>query len=150
MLWRRSNGESRRVMNDNRNPLDSLSSAIGEYLSLRTDDFKKSVVEGLSVGFSRVLSILVLMMLLLVLLGVFAFSFVVLLGETMGSMSAAAFIVGGVYLIAFAVLFFLRKHLFLKMFTGLFTGILDSGTSSDKWKTLALVAVRYLRGLIGD
>ena len=150
MLWRRSNGESRRVMNDNRNPLDSLSSAIGEYLSLRTDDFKKSVVEGLSVGFSRVLSILVLMMLLLVLLGVFAFAFVVLLGETMGSMSAAAFIVGGVYLIAFAVLFFLRKHLFLKMFTGLFTGILDSGTSSDKWKTLALVAVRYLRGLIGD
>lgn len=137
-------------MNDNRNPLDSLSSAIGEYLSLRTDDFKKSVVEGLSVGFSRVLSILVLMMLLLVLLGVFAFAFVVLLGETMGSMSAAAFIVGGVYLIAFAVLFFLRKHLFLKMFTGLFTGILDSGTSSDKWKTLALVVVRYLRGLIVD
>ena len=137
-------------MNDNRNPLDSLSSAIGEYLSLRTDDFKKSVVEGLSVGFSRVLSILVLMMLLLVLLGVFAFAFVVLLGETMGSMSAAAFIVGGVYLIAFAVLFFLRKRLFLKMFTGLFTGILDSGTSSDKWKTLALVVVRYLRGLIVD
>ena len=150
MLWRRSNGESRRVMNDNRNPLDSLSSAIGEYLSLRTDDFNKSVVEGLSVGFSRVLSILVLMMLLLVVLGVFAFAFVVLLGETMGSMSAAAFIVGGVYLIAFAVLFFLRKRLFLKMFTGLFTGILDSGTSSDKWKTLALVAVRYLRGLVGD
>ena len=150
MLWRRSNGESRRVMNDNRNPLDSLSSAIGEYLSLRTDDFKKNVVTGLSTGFSRVLSILVLMMLLLVVLGVFAFAFVVLLGETMGSMSAAAFIVGGVYLIAFAVLFFLRKRLFLKMFTGLFTGILDSGTSSDKWKTLALVAVRYLRGLVGD
>lgn len=137
-------------MNDNRNPLDSLSSAIGEYLSLRTDDFKKSVVEGLSVGFSRVLSILVLMMLLLVLLGVFAFAFVVLLGEAIGSLSGAAFIVGGVYLIALAVLFLLRKHLFLKMFTGLFTGILDSGTSSDKWKTLALVVVRYLRGLIVD
>lgn len=142
--------ENHRDMNENRNPLDSLSSAIGEYLSLRTDDFKKSVVEGLSIGFSRVLSILVLMMLLLVVLGVFAFAFVVLLGETMGTMSAAAFIVGGVYLIAFAVLFFLRKRLFLKMFTGLFTGILDPGTSSDKWKTLALVAVRYLRGLVGD
>ena len=137
-------------MEENKTILGILSSTIGEYLSMRTDDFKKNIVAGLSVGFSRVLSILVLMMLLLVLLGVFAFSFVVLLGETMGSMSAAAFIVGGVYLIAFAVLFFLRKHLFLKMFTGLFTGILDSGTSSDKWKTLALVAVRYLRGLIGD
>ena len=147
---RRAMDDSHSVMDERRNPLNSLSSVIGEYLSLRTDDFKKSVVEGLSVGFSRVLSILVLMMLLLVLLGVFAFAFVVLLGETMGSMSAAAFIVGGVYLIAFAVLFFLRKHLFLKMFTGLFTGILDSGTSSDKWKTLALVVVRYLRGLIVD
>lgn len=137
-------------MNDNRNPLNGLSSAIGEYLSLKTDDFKKNIVEGLSIGFSRVLSILVLMMLLLLVLGIFAFAFVVLIGEAIGSWSGAAFIVGGVYLIVFAVLFFLRKRLFLKMFTGLFTGILDSGTSSDKWKTLALVAVRYLRGLIVD
>ena len=137
-------------MNDNRNPLNGLSSAIGEYLSLKTDDFKKNIVEGLSIGFSRVLSILVLMMLLLLVLGIFAFAFVVLIGEAIGSLSGAAFIVGGVYLIVFAVLFFLRKRLFLKMFTGLFTGILDSGTSSDKWKTLAHVAVRYLRGLIVD
>lgn len=142
--------ENIRTMNDNRNPLNGLSSAIGEYLSLKTDDFKKNIVEGLSIGFSRVLSILVLMMLLLLVLGIFAFAFVVLIGEAIGSLSGAAFIVGGVYLIVFAVLFFLRKRLFLKMFTGLFTGILDSGTSSDKWKTLALVAVRYLRGLIVD
>ena len=146
----RDMNEKHRDMDENRNPLDSLSSAIGEYLSLRTDDFKKRVVEGLSIGFSRVLSILVLMMLLLVVLGVFALAFVVLLGEAIGSLSGAAFIVGGVYLTAFAVLFFLRKRLFLKMFTGLFTGVLDSGTSSDKWKTIALVAVRYLRGLVGD
>lgn len=142
--------ENIRTMNDNRNPLNGLSSAIGEYLSLKTDDFKKNIVEGLSIGFSRVLSILVLMMLLLLILGIFAFAFIVLIGEAIGSLSGAAFIVGGVYLIVFAVLFFLRKRLFLKMFTGLFTGILDSGTSSDKWKTLALVAVRYLRGLIVD
>lgn len=142
--------ENIRTMNDNRNPLNGLSSAIGEYLSLKTDDFKKNIVEGLSIGFSRVLSILVLMMLLLLVLGIFAFAFVVLIGEAIGSLSGAAFIVGGVYLIVFAVLFFLRKRLFLKMFTGLFTGILDSRTSSDKWKTLALVAVRYLRGLIVD
>ena len=142
--------ENIRTMNDNRNPLNGLSSAIGEYLSLKTDDFKKNIISGLSIGFSRVLSILVLMMLLLLVLGIVAFAFVVLIGEAIGSLSGAAFIVGGVYLIVFAVLFFLRKRLFLKMFTGLFTGILDSGTSSDKWKTLALVAARYLRGLIVD
>ena len=142
--------ENIRTMNDNRNPLNGLSSAIGEYLSLRTDDFKKNIISGLSIGFSRTLAILVIVMILLIVLAVFAFAFIVLLGDAIGSWSGAAFIVGGVYLIVFAVLFFLRKRLFLKMFTGLFTGILDSGTSSDKWKTLALVAVRYLRGLIVD
>ena len=138
------------TMNDNRNPLNGLSSAIGEYLSLRTDDFKKNIISGLSIGFSRTLAILVIVMILLIVLAVFAFAFIVLLGDAIGSWSGAAFIVGGVYLIVFAVLFFLRKRLFLKMFTGLFTGILDSGTSPDKWKTSALVVVRYLRGLIVD
>ena len=142
--------ENLRTMNDNRNPLNGLSSAIGEYLSLKTDDFKKNIISGLSIGFSRTLAILVIVMILLIVLAVFAFAFIVLLGDAIGSLSGAAFIVGGVYLIVFTVLFFLRKRLFLKMFTGLFTGILDSGTSSDKWKTLALVAVRYLRGLIVD
>ena len=138
------------MMDENRSPLNSLSSVIGEFLSLRTDDFKKNIISGLSIGFSRTLAILVIVMILLIVLAVFAFAFIVLLGDAIGSWSGAAFIVGGVYLIVFAVLFFLRKRLFLKMFTGLFTGILDSGTSSDKWKTLALVAVRYLRGLIVD
>lgn len=137
-------------MEGTRSPLNSLSSAIGEYLSLRTDDFKKNVVTGLSIGFSRVLSILVMVMLLIVVLAVFALAFIILLGDAIGSLSGAAFIVGGVYLIALAVLFLLRKRLFLNMFTNLFTGIIDSGTSSDKWKTMALVAVRYLRGLTGE
>ena len=138
------------MMDENRSLLNSLSSVIEEYLSLRTDDFKKNIISGLSIGFSRTLAILVMVMILLIVLAVFAFAFIVLLGDAIGSWSGAAFIVGGVYLIVFAVLFFLRKRLFMKMFTGLFTGILDSGTSSDKWKTLALVAVRYLRGLIVD
>ena len=147
---RRAMDDSHSVMDERRNPLNSLSSVIGEYLSLRTDDFKKNVVTGLSIGFSRVLSIIVLLMLLLVVLGVFALAFIILLGEAIGSLSGVAFIVGGVYLIAFAVLFFLRKRLFRKMFTNLFTGIIDSSTSTDRWKTMALVAVRYLRGVVGD
>ena len=138
------------MMDENYSPLNSLSSAIGEFLRLRTDDFKKNIISGLSIGFSRTLAILVIVMILLIVLAVFAFAFIVLLGDAIGSWSGAAFIVGGVYLIVFAVLFFLRKRLFLKMFTGLFTGILDSGTSPDKWKTSALVVVRYLRGLIVD
>lgn len=133
-------------MQDNRNPLNSLSSVIGEYLGLRTDDFKRKVVSGLSIGFSRVLSILVMVMLLLIVLAVFAIGFIMLLGDAIGSWSGAAFIIGGVYLIVLVVLFILRKKLFLNMFTNLFSGIADAGTPSDEWKSLAMLIVRYLRG----
>lgn len=138
------------MMDENRSLLNSLSSVIGEYLSLRTDDLKKNVVSGLSVGFSRVLTTLVLLMFLLLVLAVFAVAFIMLLGDAIGSLSGAAFIVGGVYLIALAVLFFLRKRLFLNMFTGLFTGIVESASPNDKWKSLSLVLIRYLRSRLEE
>ena len=132
-------------MEDNRTILGLLSSAVGEYLSMRTDDFKKNIVTSLSVGFSRVLAVLVITLLLLIVLGVLAFAFIVLLGEAIGSMSGAAFIVGGVYLIALVVLIFLRKRLFLNMFTNLFTGIIEDESPADNWKPLVLMIVRNLR-----
>ena len=132
-------------MDDNRTILGILSSAVGEYLSMRTDDFKKNIVAGLSMGFSRVLAILVITLLLLIVLGVFAFAFIVLLGEEIGSMSGAAFIVGGVYLIAVLVLVLLRKRLFVNMFSNVFSGIIEEASPSDSWKTLLLIIVRNLR-----
>ena len=132
-------------MEDNRTILGLLSSAVGEYLSMRTDDFKKNIVTSLSVGFSRVLAMLVITLLLLIVLGVLAFAFIVLLREAIGSMSGAAFIVGGVYLIALVVLIFLRKRLFLNMFTNLFTGIIEDESPADNWKPLVLMIVRNLR-----
>ena len=84
-------------------------------------------------------------LLLLVVLGVFAFAFIVLIGEAIGSLSGAAFIVGGVYLIAVSILILLRKRLFLNMFTNLFSGIIEEESPSDSWKTLLLMIVRNLR-----
>lgn len=133
-------------MKDNGTILGILSSAVGEYLSMRTDDFRKNIVTGLSVGFSRVLAVLVISFLLLIVQGVFAFGFIVLLGDAIGSMSGAAFIVGGVYLIAAVVLILLRKRLFRNMFTNLFTGIIEKESPTDSWKTLLLMIVRNLRG----
>ena len=138
------------MMDENRSLLNSLSSVIGEYLSLRTDDFKKNIISGLSIGFSRTLAILVMVMILLIVLAVFAFAFIVLLGDAIGSWSGAAFIVGGVYLSALAVLFCMRKKLFLNMFTNLFTGMVESGSPDDKWKTLSLVLIRYLRSRLEE
>ena len=132
-------------MEDNRNILGILSSAIGEYLNLRTDDFRKNIIESLSVGFSRVLAILVITMLSLIVLAVFAFAFIVLLGQAIGSLSGAAFIIGGLYLTGVVILFLLRKRLFLDMFTNLFIGIVGSDNPADSWKTLLLTVVKNLR-----
>lgn len=136
-------------MGDRSNLLNILSSFAGGYLDMRTDDFKKNIITGLSAGFSRVLAVLVMAMLLVVVLAVFAFGFIMLLGDAIGSWSGAAFIVGGVFLIGLAVLFFLRKKLFLGMFTNLFSGIMDTGTPTDSWKSLLLVLVRSIRDTIG-
>ena len=137
-------------MDENRTILGILSSAVGEYLSMRADDFRKNIVTSLSVGFSRVLAVLVIILLLLIVLGVFAFAFIVLIGEAIGSMSGAAFIVGGVYLIALVILILLRKRLFLNMFTNLFSGIIDQGSPVDDLKPLLLKLVRNIRSNLED
>ena len=132
-------------MKENGTILGILSSAVGDYLSMRTDDFKKNIVTSLSVGFSRMLAVLVISFLLLIVLGIFAYAFILLLGEAVGSMTGAAFIVGGVYLMTVVILFLLRKKLFRRMFTNLFSGIIKEESPADSWKTLLLMIVRNLR-----
>ena len=129
----------------NRTIWEILSSSIGEYLNMRTDDFKKNIITSLSVGFSRVLAVLVITLLMFIVLGVFAFAFIVLVGEAIGSLSGAAFIVGGVYLIAAIVLILLRKRLFINMFSNFFSGIIEEKSTSDNWKTILLMIVRNMR-----
>ena len=132
-------------MEDKRNILSILSSAIGDYLSLRADDFKKNIVFGLSVGFSRVLVTLVITMLMLIVLGVLAYAFIMLIGEAIGSLSGAAFIVGAVSLAGAAVIFLLRKKLFLNIFSDIFTEIINAAKPSNDLRTLLQTIVNRLR-----
>lgn len=132
------------------NIITILSSAMGDYLSRRTDDFKKVIIAGLAAGFSRVLAVLVITMLLLIVLAVFAFAFIVLLADLIGSLSGAAFIVGGVYFVCAMILFIFRKRLFLNMFTNLFTGITEASSPTDSWKPLLMTLVRNLRIILSS
>lgn len=132
-------------MNAKGNPLSGLSSILGEYLSMRTNDLRKSIIMGMSAGFSRVLAILIISLLMVIVLAVLAFAFIILIGDAIGSLSGAAFIVGGVYLAVAAVLFFLRKRLFVNMFTRLFSGIIQTNTPDDGWKSFLLIVVQNLR-----
>ena len=132
-------------MNAKGNPLSGLSSILGEYLSMRTNDLRKSIIMGMSAGFSRVLAVLIISLLMVMVFAVLAFAFIILIGDAIGSLSGAAFIVGGVYLAVAAVLFFLRKRLFVNMFTRLFSGIIQTTTPDDGWKSLLLIVVQNLR-----
>ena len=132
-------------MNAKGNPLSGLSSILGEYLSMRRDDLRKSIIMGMSAGFSRVLAILIISLLMVIVLAVLAFAFIILIGDAIGSLSGAAFIVGGVYLAVAVVLFFLRKRLFVNMFTRLFSGIIQTNTPDNGWKSFLLIVVQNLR-----
>ena len=131
--------------------LSTLSSALGEYLGARTDDLKKRVVAGLTFGFSRMRAVLVMALLAVVVLSVLAFAFIMLIGEAMGSFTAAAFIVAGVYFLAFIILFIFRKRLFLRMFARMFSSLAEETSSFDSFSSFALILVRQLRsGLEGQ
>ena len=130
--------------------LSDLSSILRDYLGTRTDDFKKRIVIGLSLGFSRTLAILLMGMLAVVLLSVLAFAFTLLIGEAIGTFSGAAFIVAGVCLLALIVLFILRKRLFLKMFARIFSEIAEDMSPTDDLKALALTMVRHIHEHLAD
>ena len=104
-------------------PKERLDSEIRKYLELRMDDLKLKTIDGLSVGVSRVLSLIVILILGAIVLVSFAFGTVLLLGDLIGSWSAAAFTVGGVFLVALVVLLFVWKKLFTDIFVKLFIDI---------------------------
>ena len=101
----------------------SVESEIREYMDLRLDDIKLKAVDGLSVGVSRVLSLMVVLMLSAIVLAAFAFGTVLLLGDLIGSWAAAAFIIGGIFLVALVVVLLVWKKLFVNIFVKLFIDI---------------------------
>ena len=76
------------------------------YLDLRLEELKLKVVAGLSVGVNGVLSMMLILMLGAIALAAFSFGTVLLLGDLIGSWTAAAFIIGGVFLAVLVVVLF--------------------------------------------
>ena len=104
-------------------PKERPDQEIRKYLDLRVNDLKLKAVDGLSVGVGRVLSLMVILMLAAIVLAAFAFGTVLLLGDLIGSWAAAAFIIGGVFLIALLAVLMVWKKLFVDIFVKLFIGI---------------------------
>ena len=102
---------------------DSMENLARRYMDMRLDELKLKTVDGLSVGVSRVLSLMVILMLGAIVLASFAFGTVLLLGDLIGSWAAAAFIIGGVFLIVLVAILFVWKKLFTDIFVKLFIDI---------------------------
>lgn len=96
---------------------------VRNYLDLRLNELKLKTIDGLSIGVSRVLSMMLVIMLGAIVLAAFAFGTVLLLGNLIGSWAGAAFIIGGVFLIILALLLIFWKRLFVNIFVKLFIGI---------------------------
>lgn len=137
------------MMENRRSTFDILSSVFGEYLSLRTDDFRKKTISVLSTGFSRIMSAIVILTFLMVALFVFAIALTILIGQAVDSYIYGAFITGGVYLLIAVILFLLRKKLFYRIFSRTFTNISGFSTTdastSQGWKSIMLHLIRQLR-----
>lgn len=100
-----------------------MGSEFRKYLELRMDEIRLKAVDGLSVGVSSVLALMTIMAVGAIASAAFAFGFVVLLGDLIGSWADAAFIVGGFFIILLAVLLVLRRKLFRDLFVKLFISI---------------------------
>ena len=104
-------------------PKERSGQEIRKYLDLRMNDLKLRAVDGLSVGMARLFSLMVILMLAAIVLAAFAFGALFLLGDIIGSMAAAAFIIGGVFLIVLLAVLMVWKRLFVDIFVKLFIGI---------------------------
>ena len=110
-------------MNDMDSRKGISESDVRKYLDLRLEDLKLRTVDGLSVGVSRVLAVMVILMLGAIVLAAFAFGTVLLLGDVIGSQAGAAFIIGGLFLIVLVVILLVWRKLFVNIFVKLFIDI---------------------------
>ena len=100
-----------------------MDSDIRNYLDLRLNELRLKAIDGLSVGVSRVLSMMLVVMLGAIALAAFAFGIVILLGELLGSWAGAAFIIGALFLLVLVLMRLLWKRLFVNIFVKLFISI---------------------------
>ena len=115
------------------NQLDDLFGQGKVYLDAKLDEIKLRTVQGLSLGISGLLSTLVLVFVLGIALGVFAYAGVQWLNLEVGA-PWGTLIVGAAVLLLFACLYAVRKKLFLNSFVRLFIGVFFNDSKKEDGK----------------
>lgn len=98
-----------------------------DYVDLRVDELKLRTTKGLSSAMGRLTAILLMVGLLVIVLGLLAVVLITWIGQWTGSVALASTIVCGVFLLALAIVFLLRKKLFRDTFVKLFIKVFYDG-----------------------
>ena len=110
-------------MIDYKKPIENLASDVKDYVDLRVDDLKLKTTMGLSVTLARILSTLVILFVLGMVIISLTVAFVLMVGHLTGNYALGAFIATAIFLVAFVVLFSLRKKMFAGSFVRMFIQI---------------------------
>lgn len=108
-------------MNNDENIKDRLTSEVTDYVNLKVDAFKLSMVENLSTTLSSTFGVMVVALLALLAMLFFAAAITVLLSMLIGSMLWALVIMGAVLLIAAGVVYVLRDRLIINSLIRMFS-----------------------------
>ena len=101
-------------------PAENLGRSTAEYIDLKIDEIKLRTAKGLSITLNRIFLAILFISLGSIVMTATAFGGVLLIGDIIGSYSVGAFIVAGFFLMVMAVLWALRKKLFLGSLVQLF------------------------------
>lgn len=97
-------------MRDNdRDPMRETIACLKEYMSLRLDKFKLKLVEHLAISMSSILGVAIVIVLCSFALLFIIVALTLLLGDLIGSLIGAIFIMAGIFLIA-ALIVYANRH----------------------------------------
>jgi hypothetical protein len=110
--------------NDETGPVgkfENLADSAKEYLDMRLDAIKLQLVENLSVLFSRIVSVTLLIIFIGIALAFLASAFSWWIGDLLESKAAGTVITGGLFLLLALILYFRRRKLFINSMVAMFS-----------------------------
>ncbi|MDP3453570.1 MAG: hypothetical protein Q8R90_11520 [Bacteroidales bacterium] len=100
---------------------ENLADSAKEYLDMRLDAIKLQLVENLSVLFSRIVSVTLLIIFIGIALAFLASAFSWWIGDLLESKAAGTVITGGLFLLLALILYFRRRKLFINSMVAMFS-----------------------------
>ncbi len=100
---------------------ENLADSAKEYLDMRLDAIKLQLVENLSILFSRIVSVTLLIIFIGIALAFLASAFSWWIGDLLESKAAGSVITGGLFLLFALFLYFRRRKLFINAMVAMFS-----------------------------